>query len=284
MDEARALLPAPDPVAAGCVGACLSCSEADEWRATDPGRYCGWVAAVDAGAQTAPVAGAWKLWGPASKNVLWSTGLDFERIMALVRTASLTMRGNGLTADEALAARDMYERARTLAAAWDTDPEVWYHAPEISPVGLAKLARVAWATAHALAIRTLNDPAVRAGLWRTLARTLTTAETEAGIHTGIAEQALEAATLYAEVEAMRESGTSHFDACRAGAARACAARALERARAAHTASQALVCAARVQQLQDEFDRVHAVAERVEGGTGRVFDASLLCACVPLPHV
>jgi hypothetical protein len=101
-----------------------------------------------------------------------------------------------------------------------------------------------------------------------------------------ADAALRAASVHAECEALLQSATAHFEACRAGAARACAARAVDRARSIHHEDGALVCTARVEALQAAFDRYHSVAQRVEGNlaAGRVFDASLLLDCVPLPDV
>lgn len=288
MEEARLLVPVPEPLPEGVTGACLSCSEADEWRALDPARYCDWVAdRADPAAQRAPVAGAWKIWAGGA-DVLWSTGFTFELVMALMRRAGCLLRSEGLTADEALAARVDLARAAEASGAWNTDGEVFSYAPDASADGLARLATVAWATAHALAIRSVAEPAARAGLWRSLARALQRAETEAqgGPRADAADAALRAASVYAEVEALRQSAAAHFDACRAGAARACAARALERARAVHQEDTDVVSGRRVEELQREFDRIHGVAQKVEGGVaaGRVFDASLLCPLVELPEV
>jgi len=282
MEEARLLSLVPEPVPHGCVGACLGCSEADEWRAADPTRYCAWVAEVAAEEQ-ATVAGAWFVWS-GSTNVLWSTGLDFERIMARLRLAGALLRSEGLTADEALAARTHLARAADVAATWDTDPEVFEHVPELSADALARLSTVAWAVAHALTIRELADISVQAGLWRSLARALQHKEqSETGSR---ADLVLRAASVYAECEALRASGLYHFEQCRAGAARACLARALERARAVHVETQRVVSSRRVDELQRDFDRIHSVAARVDGGmgTGRVFDSTLMCPLVELPEV
>ena len=281
MEEARLLVPVPEPVASGCAGACLSKSEADEWRACDPGRYCDWVVETDHGEPVAPVAGAWKV-RAGMNDVLWSTGLPFERIMALFRRAALALRSDGLTADEAGAAHADFKLAEAACSTWRTSSEIFEHVPEISEEGLATFAAVAWAATHALAIRDLADAGLRAGLWRSLARAVIAREER--VQTEAGREALRAASVYAECEVLRQSAAHHFDACRAGAARACAARAVERARAVHHEDARLVSARRVETLQNEFDRMHAVAERVDGGiaAGRVFDASLLCPCVDLP--
>lgn len=281
MDDARSLLPVPEPVPAGCVGACFSTSEADEWRSSDPGRYCDWVIEVDPTTAVATVSGAWRLWHPKQQAVLWSTGVSYEKIMALLRRANVVLRSDGLTANEALAARQDLERAAALSEAWATDPEVFEHAPEIAPQSLRKQALLAWAVAHALAIGTLGETQVRAGLWRSLARALACPEEG---ETSLADRALRSAAVHAECEVLRENARHHFEACRAGAARACAARSLERARAEHLNDQKQVCALRVETLQNEFDRINAVAVKVAGGEGRVFDSSLLCDTIPLPEV
>jgi hypothetical protein len=241
MEEARLLLPVPEPVPHGCVGACLNESDADEWRGADPARYCDWVAAATVD-PTAPVAGAWKVW----PGVVWSTGLPFEHIMARLRRAALVLRSDDVTADEASAAHADLLAAETISSAWRTDGELFEHLPELSPPGLAALARVAWAVAHALAIAGVADHAARAGLWRSLARALATDITIATETRSRGAVALRAAALYAECETLRQSAIAHFEACRAGAARACAARAVERARAAHQDDAVLVNARRVE--------------------------------------
>lgn len=101
LEEARLLLPVPDPAPHGCTGACVSQSEYDEVRAADPARYCDWVLTVEDASAAATVASAWRL---DSADVLWCTGLTFEHITALSRRAALMLRSEGLTADEALAA------------------------------------------------------------------------------------------------------------------------------------------------------------------------------------
>jgi hypothetical protein len=288
MEEARLLMPVPDPIPHGCVGACLSTSEADEWRASDPARYCDWIAALDAASasQVATVAGAWRIWAD-SNNVLWCTGIEYEVIMALLRRASTLLRSEGLTAEEALAAYKDLKKAAASSAEWNTDGDVYACVPDLTPAALGQLATVAWAVAHALAIRGVADLPTRAGLWRSLARALQAVqESNADDEFPAASAVLHAAAVYAECEALRQSGLAHFGACRAGAARACISRSLERARAEHQADDRLVSARRVVELQRDFDRTHSVAQRVEGGlaTGRVFDASLLCELVPLPIV
>lgn len=285
MEEARLLVPVPDPVPHGVTGACLSCSEADEWRAHDPARFCDWVIEADPADVRATVSGAWHVWA-GGIDVLWSTGLEYEQVMARLRRAGCALRSEGLTADEALAARSDLAEAARAATLWHTDPAVFRRVPDVSPEGLARLATVAWAVAHALAIRSLSEPVARAGLWRTLARTLQQAEEAAETGAPAADAALHAAAVYAETEALRQSALSHFDSCRAGAARACAARALERARAVHQDAPEVVSSKRVEELQREFDRLHSVAQKVEGGlaAGRVFDATLLCEPVDLPVV
>jgi hypothetical protein len=204
--------------------------------------------------------------------------------MALMRRAALVLRSDGLTADEAAQAYADLFRAEALARAWNTDGEVFEHLPEMRPEGLSLLSSVAWASAHALAIATVAAPGVRAGLWRSLARAILAREERITEETGAAHKAVHAAGLYAECEVLRQNALHHFDACRAGAARACAARAVERARAAHHEDPELVGAKRVAALQHEFDRIHAVAERVDSGVAaaRVFDASLLAPCIELP--
>lgn len=281
LEEARLLLPVPDPAPHGCTGACVSQSEYDEVRAADPARYCDWVLTVDDASAVATVASAWRL---DSADVLWCTGLTFEHIMALSRRAALLLRSEGLTADEALAARNDLRRAAALAAEWDVDPEVFEHAPDASSAALERFALVAWACAHALAVAAVGDVRSRAGLWRSIARALQAHEPTPV--SPASDAALYAAAVYAECEALKQSADAHFEACRAGAARACAARALERARAVHHETPHAVFAARVEALQAAFDRFHAVAKRVEGAmaAGRVFDASLLIECVPLPEV
>lgn len=164
------------------------------------------------------------------------------------------------------------------------DAGVFEHVPDMSAAALERMALVAWACAHALAIRSVEEPKVRAGLWRSLARALQAHEgTEVA---PIADGVLYAAAVYAECEALKQSAEAHFEAVRAGAARACAARAVERARAVHHDDPSAVSAARVEALQSTFDRFHSVAKRVEGAlaAGRIFDASLLAECVPLPDV
>lgn len=208
--------------------------------------------------------------------------MTFEKIMALVRRANVVLRSDGLAPNEALAARDDLEAAAAHAAAWRTDGDVFVHVPEVSSENLRKQARVAWATAHALAIASVADPSVRAGLWRTLGRAMACPDADGAA--GAVDSALRAAAVYAECEVLRETAKHHFDSCRAGAARACAARALERARAERAGDARVVGPLRLEKLQQEYDRIHAVAQRVEGGLGRVFDASLLCDLVPLPDV
>jgi hypothetical protein len=95
MEEARLILPVPDPMPHGCTGACLSQSEYDEVRAADPTRYCDWVIQADGAFAVAPVASAWRIW-TGSSNVLWCTSLTFEKIMALLRRASVMLRSDGL--------------------------------------------------------------------------------------------------------------------------------------------------------------------------------------------
>jgi hypothetical protein len=296
MEEARLLMPVPDPIPHGCVGACLGTSEADEWRVSDPARYCDWVigaqdaagcaAAAGATAEAPTVSGAWRIWAD-SNNVLWSTGIEYERLMALLRRASTLLRSEGLTAEEALAAYKDLKNAQITSAEWNTDGDVYACVPDLTPAALGQLATVAWAVAHALAIRSVTDLPARAGLWRSLARALQAAqESNADDDFPAASAVLHAAAVHAECEALRQSGLAHFDACRAGAARACISRALERARAEHQADDRIVCARRVVELQRDFDRTHSVAQRVEGGlaTGRVIDATLLCELVVLPIV
>jgi hypothetical protein len=87
------------------------------------------------------------------------------------------------------------------------------------------------------------------------------------------------------MEAMVESGKHHFEECRAGMARACVARALERARAAHQEDEASVKVSRISELEGEFARMNNIANRVDGRSfGRIFDSSLLCPLVPLPPI
>jgi hypothetical protein len=169
-------------------------------------------------------------------------------------------------------------------AAWDVDKAVFEHVPDLGREALDRLALVAWACAHALAIGSVDDAKVRAGLWRSLARALQAHEgTQV---TPLADAALYAAAVYAECEALIQSADAHFESCRAGAARACAARALERARVVHQDDSKVVSKRRVDALQSAYDRYHSVAQRTEGplAAARIFDASLLAECVALPQV
>jgi hypothetical protein len=230
----------------------------------------------------APVAGCWRLQSDA-KSALWSTGLEFEKICALLRRAAGLLLSEH-KADGAIRACVDIQRAAGLSSGWNTDPVVFQHWPEVSSEGLLKLSKLAWAVAHARAIRTVDQAAARAGLWRSLNRALAAVEEpEDGELESLAVRGLRAAAVHAECEAALQSAWHHFDACRAGAARACSARAVERARAEHVRDPEVVCSERVSELQAAFERMHSVAQRVEGGS-RIFDATLLCDCIALPKI
>jgi len=287
MREALELFPRPVPVGAACVGACFGHRDADDWRTSAPDRYCDWVLEADSSAAVATPAGCWRL-SEGDRTALWCTGLDFERLCALMRRAASQLAEDE-RAESALRACETARRAARVAASGRVAPAAFEHWPEASEEALHKVARVAWAAAHARAVRTVDQRAARAGLWRSLHRALAEPAggdgREEGEYVTLADRALTAACVYAECEAALQSAWHHFEVCRAGAARACAARALERAKAERETDEALVCLERMTELQAAFDTMHSVAQRVDGGgAARVFDPSLLCDALRLPNI
>jgi len=285
MECARSLLAAPEPSPHGCVGLCLGEPAADVWRVEEPGRYCDWVAALDRdAAAVAPVAGAWLL--PCG-GVVWSTGIELEKLCAHLRRGVHALKRGDLTDDAALEARRDLLAAAAWAEAWDPDPEVWHHTVGLRPGEIRKLGVLATCVAHVLVIDTIESRPVKAGALRSLAALAHQALDPVAKQPprSLADDALRAASVAAETSALVESAQHHFEECRAGHARACLGRALERARAAHLENERSVSLGALQDLEHQFTRVSNVTSRVAPSAGRlVFDSSFLCPAVALPNL
>jgi hypothetical protein len=269
MEDAVSLVHVPEPAPDGCTGACFGHPEADDWRASDPNRYCDWVVQQDEALARAPVSSAWAL----TDGVVWATGLDFDQACALVRRALLCLSGPMCTAEEAVLARADIQRAGRLAEA--SGNEVFTCADPLCQLG--SLASLANACAHVKLLAHV-DAKFHAGLWRSVSIILERAPVEdpTEVH-----EAISALRLHAQCEALRLSASACFEAGQAAAARACSKKALDVARVGHV--KAHVRGSRVRALEHEFDTFDNVCERLKCGT-RVFDTSLLCPAVPLPDL